>query len=176
MSTTNCVWDGNSQTEQDNGDELDYNDLWEPWKNIIVSLKTATANISHLQKIARRKNKYIKSDHIAEALENRNYLQHTITIQIASNGSFVSIEFAKQELMEQFCLEPLSIQGFNITFYPEGTIKRRPPKPRYTTRDSGTNCHRTTRTICGHWGYSNVRKKETQQENILYRYQSVPNQ
>ena len=30
--------------------------------------------------------------------------------------------------MEQFCLEPLSIQGFNITFYPEGTIKRRPPK------------------------------------------------
>ena len=150
MLTTNCVWDGNSQIEQDNGDELDYNDLWEPWKNIIVSLKTATANISHLQKIARRKNKYIKSDHIAEALENRNYLQHTITIQIASNGSFVSIEFAKQELMEQFCFEPLSIQGFNITFYPEGTIKRRPPKPQYTTRDSGTNCHRTTRTICGH--------------------------
>ena len=45
MLTTNCVWDGNSQTEQDNDDELDYNDLWEPWKNIIVSLKTATANI-----------------------------------------------------------------------------------------------------------------------------------
>ena len=30
--------------------------------------------------------------------------------------------------MEQFCCEPLSIQGFNITFYPEGTIKRRPAK------------------------------------------------
>ena len=30
--------------------------------------------------------------------------------------------------MEQFCCEPLSIQGFNITFYPEGTIKRKPPK------------------------------------------------
>ena len=127
MLTTNCIWDGNSQIEQDNGDELDYNDLWEPWKNIIVSLKTATANISHLQKITRRKNKYINSDHIAEALENRNYLQH-ITIQIASNGNFVSIEFAKKELMEQFCCDPLSIQAFNITFYPEGTIKRRPPK------------------------------------------------
>ena len=51
MSTTNCVWDGNSQTEQVYDDELDYNNLWEPWKNI-VSVKTATANISHLQKIA----------------------------------------------------------------------------------------------------------------------------
>ena len=131
MSTVNCVWDGNSQTEQDNGDELDYNSLWEPWKNIIVSVKTVTANISHLQKIARRKNKHIKTDNIAEALENRNYLQHIITIQIASNGNFVSIEFAKEELMEQFCCEPLSIQGFNVTFYPERTRKRPPPRRLY---------------------------------------------
>ena len=53
MSTTNCVWDGNSQTETKYDDELDYNNLWEPWKNII-SVKTATANNSHLQKIAKK--------------------------------------------------------------------------------------------------------------------------
>ena len=41
-----------AKTEQVYDDELDYNNLWEPWKNIIVSAKTATANISHLQKIA----------------------------------------------------------------------------------------------------------------------------
>ena len=51
-----------------------------------------------------------------------------ITIQIASNGNFVSIEFGKQELMEQFCCEPLSIQGFNVTFYPERRKKRLPPR------------------------------------------------
>lgn len=100
VSTTNCVWDSNSQTEQVYDDELDYNNLWEPWKNIIVSVKTATAYITHLQKIAKRKNKEIKTENIAEALENINFLQH-ITIQIASNGNFVSIKFGKQELIEQ---------------------------------------------------------------------------
>ena len=119
MSTTHCVWDGNSQTELVYDDELDYNNLWEPWKNTIVSVKTATTNISHLQKIAKRKNKQIKTENIAQALENINLLQHTITIQIASNGNFVSIEFDKQEIMEQFCCKPLSIHGFNVTFYPE---------------------------------------------------------
>ena len=109
MSTTNCVWDGNSQTEHVYDDKLDYNNLWEPWKNIIVSVKTATANISHLQKIAKRKNKQVKTENIAEALENINFLQHPITIQIACNGNFVSIEFGKQELMEQFCCQPLFI-------------------------------------------------------------------
>ena len=128
MSTTNCVWDGNSQTETKYDDELDYNNLWEPWKNIIISVKTATANISHLQKIAKRKNKQINTHDFAEALEDRNLLQHTITIQIASNGNFISIEFGKQETMEQFCCEPLSIQGFNITFYPERRKKQLKPR------------------------------------------------
>ena len=96
MSTTNCVRDGNSQTETKYDDELDYNNLWEPWKNIIISVKTATANISHLQKLAKRKNKQINTHDFAEALEDRNLLQHTITIQIASNGNFISIEFGKQ--------------------------------------------------------------------------------
>ena len=123
--STNCIWDGNSQTEQNNSDELDYNNLWEPWTNIIISQKTATANI---QKIPRRKQEYITYEHIAEALEAKNFLRHTITIQIASNGNFVSIEFFKKEHMEQFCCEPLSIQGFSITFYPEGNTGRKPSK------------------------------------------------
>ena len=58
MSTTNYVWDGNSQNDQvDNTDELDYNNLWEQWKNIIISVKTATANIIHLQRIGAKTNK-----------------------------------------------------------------------------------------------------------------------
>ena len=126
--SSNCVWDGNSQTEQDNGDGFDFNDIWEPWKNIIVSQKTATANITKLQQLARRKQQQIKSEHIAEALEAKNFLRYTITIQIASNGNFVSIEFFKKEQMEQFCCEPLTIQGFNITFYPEGHKRKKPSK------------------------------------------------
>ena len=126
--STNCVWDGNSQTEQNNNDESDYNDIWEPWKNIIVSQKTATANITKLQKLARRKQQNITYDNIAEALEAKNFLRYSITIQIASNGNFVSIEFFKKEQMEQFCCEPLTIQGFSTTFYPEGHIRRKPPK------------------------------------------------
>ena len=100
--STNCVWDGNSQTDQNNSDELDYNDIWEPWKNIVVSQKTATANIAKLQKIARRKHQNITYDHIAEALEAKNFLRHTITIQIASNGNFVSIEFLKKNIWNNF--------------------------------------------------------------------------
>ena len=128
MSTTNCVWDSNSQTTTKYDDELDYNNLWEPWKNIIISVKTATANISHLQKIAKRKKITITTQHLAEALEDRNLLKDIITIQIASNGNFASIEFGKQEQMEQFCCEPLSIQGFNVSFYPERRKKQLQPR------------------------------------------------
>ena len=75
MSDTNFVWDGN-----DPDDELGYNKLWEPWKNIIINIKTATANITHLQRLARRKNTYIKTEHIADALERKGLMEHTITI------------------------------------------------------------------------------------------------
>ena len=50
---------------------------------------------------------------------------HTITIQIASKGNFVSVEFGTQQIMEQFRSEPLSIKGFNVPFYPD----KRNPKP-----------------------------------------------
>ena len=132
MTTTNYIWDGNSQTDQaDCTDELDYNNLWEPWKNIIISVKTATANITHLQQIARCKNQQVKTEHIAESLENINLLKHTITIKIVSNGNFVSIEFGTQQVMEQFCCEPLSIRGFNATFYPEKKKKANTTKKTY---------------------------------------------
>lgn len=68
MTTTNCLWDGNSQPNPN--DDITYNDLWEPWKNIIVSVKTATANISHLQRLATRKNTKITTEHFAQALDN----------------------------------------------------------------------------------------------------------
>lgn len=75
------MWDSNSQTTTKYDDELDYNNLWEPWKNIIISVKTATANISHhLQKIAKRKKITITTQHLAEALEDRNLLKDIITI------------------------------------------------------------------------------------------------
>lgn len=68
MTTTNCLWDGNSQPNPN--DDITYNNLWEPWKNIIVSVKTATANISHLQRLATRKNTKITTEHFAQALDN----------------------------------------------------------------------------------------------------------
>lgn len=42
-----------------------------------------------------------------------------ITIRIASNTNFASIEFGTQQLMETFSSQTLLIQGFNISFYPD---------------------------------------------------------
>ena len=124
---TNYIWDGNSNlTDSNPDDELGYNDLWESWKNIIISVKTGTANITYLQRLAKRKQNQIKTEHIAKALDKRDLMKHTITIQIASNGNFVSVEFVTQQIMETFCSEPLSIFGLNITFHPD----RKKPKPK----------------------------------------------
>lgn len=47
-----CVWDGFSYIRQSNNeDDLRYNDLYEPWQNIILSVKTAMANISKIQRM-----------------------------------------------------------------------------------------------------------------------------
>lgn len=99
-------------------------DLWESWKNMIISVKTGTANITYLQRLAKRKQNQIKTEHIAKALDKRGLMKHTITIQIASNGNFVSVEFVTQQIMETFCSEPLSSFGLNITFHPD----RKKPK------------------------------------------------
>ena len=71
-------------------DDLEYNDLWEPWKNIITSVKTTKANITRLQNMLKREQKpIINTDTIAKALDKRGILRHTITIQIASNNNFI---------------------------------------------------------------------------------------
>ena len=117
---TNFIWDGNSQTiHGDPYDELGYKDLCESWKNIVISLKTTTANITHLQWLAKWKRTHIKTEHIADALDKKGLMVHTITIQIALKGNFVSVEFGTQQIMEQFRSEPLSIKGFNVPFYPD---------------------------------------------------------
>ena len=51
----NYVWNGqniNINTDLDN--DLEYNDLWELWKNIIISVKTANANMTRLQNMLKK--------------------------------------------------------------------------------------------------------------------------
>ena len=51
----NYVWNGqniNINTDLDN--DLEYNDLWELWKNIVISVKTANANITRLQNMFKK--------------------------------------------------------------------------------------------------------------------------
>ena len=51
----NYVWNGqniNINTDLDN--DLEYNDLWELWKNIVISVKTANANITRLQNMLKK--------------------------------------------------------------------------------------------------------------------------
>ena len=103
----------------------DTNFVWEPWKNIILSVKTTTANITHLQRLVRQKNTNIKTEYIAEALDKRGRMEHTITIQMAPNGNFTSIEFGTSQIMEQFCSEPLSIQGLNVVSQYKKKINRK---------------------------------------------------
>lgn len=116
-----CIWDGtNTSLNSDNNDDLGYNDLYEPWKNIIVSVETATANIGRIQNTLRKENKYIiNTDNIANASSKRGVLRNTITIQLSSNRNFVSIEFDTQQIMETFCSQHLVIRGFNIECYPD---------------------------------------------------------
>ena len=105
----NCVWNGqNNNINTDLNDDLGYNDLWEPWKHIIISVKTATANITRLQNMLKREQKPI--------INKRGILRHTITIQIASNNNYLSIEFKTRQLMETFCSQTLPVQGYNITY------------------------------------------------------------
>ena len=69
----------------------------------------------------------IKTEPFAHALDNRDLLKHLVTIQIAPNGNMVSIEFDTKQMMEQFCCEPLSIEGINVTFHPDRKKTSKPP-------------------------------------------------
>ena len=51
----NYVWNGqNININTDLEDDLEYNDLWELWKNIVISVKTANANITRLQNMLKK--------------------------------------------------------------------------------------------------------------------------
>ena len=51
----NYVWNGqNININTDLDDDLEYNDLWELWKNIVISVKTANANITRLQNMFKK--------------------------------------------------------------------------------------------------------------------------
>ena len=97
--TLTCVWDGSNNTlHYDNDDNLGYNDLYEPWLNVILSVKTATANINKTQKLLRQERKsMISYDNIAKALYMKGPLHNINTIQIASNKNFVSMKFKTQQ-------------------------------------------------------------------------------
>ena len=50
--TLTYVWDScNNTLHSDNDEDLGYNDLYEPWLNVILSVETATANITRMQKM-----------------------------------------------------------------------------------------------------------------------------
>ena len=67
-----CIWDSTNNTLHSDNDDLGYNDLHEPWRNIIASIKTATANFTKIQDIfknLKKEHKHnITSDNIAKAL------------------------------------------------------------------------------------------------------------
>ena len=44
-----CIWDSKNNTLYSDNNDLGYNDLHEPWRNIIASIKTATANFTKIQ-------------------------------------------------------------------------------------------------------------------------------
>ena len=103
------MWDGqNHRLHSDaNNDDLGFNNLYEPWRSIIVSVKTATANITKIQNQLRRErrndNNLITSKKIAQALAKRGVLRFTDTIQISPNRNFVSIELNTEQIMGSFC-------------------------------------------------------------------------
>ena len=103
------MWDGqNHRLHSDaNNDNLGINNLYEPWRNIIVSVKTATVNITKIQNQLRRErrndNNLITSKKIAQALAKRAVLRFTDTIQISPSRNFVSIELNTEQIMGSFC-------------------------------------------------------------------------
>ena len=136
--TLTCVWDGSNNTlHYDNDGNLGYNDLYKPWLNVILSVKTATANINKTQKLLRQERKsMISYDNIAKALYMKGPLRNINTIQIASNKNFVSMKFKTQQLMETFCREGLLVKGFNIEFNPD---QKKPPPEKHLLNISFLN-------------------------------------
>ena len=118
MSSHIPVWD--STHVQFDNDEINFDNPYEPWKNITKLTKTVTTSIKGIQETLYKENKnrknLLKEEDIAQALAGRNILRLTHTIQISSNRQFLAITFQNKQIMETFCIEPLLVKGFNITF------------------------------------------------------------
>ena len=120
------VWD--SIHLQFDDDDINFDNPYEPWKNITKLTKTVTTSIKGIQETLYKENKdkkhLLKEAYIAAALANRNLLRLTHTIQISSNRQFLAITFQNTQIMEPFCTELLLVRGFNITF----SLKKNFPK------------------------------------------------
>ena len=130
MSSNNI----NDNTQTLNNDDLNFTDSHKPWTTVIRGKSTCTANMSDIQKELLDNNQQpITREDIATALQNRNLLRQTKTIQISSNIKYVSIQFQTSQLMETFCTEPLTVkENLQITFLPDFRKKLRIPiEPTY---------------------------------------------
>ena len=121
MSSHIPVWD--STHIQFDDDEINFDNPYEPWKNITKLTKTVTTSMKGIQETLYKENKdrrnLLKEEDIAAALANRNFLRLTHTIQISSNRQFLAITFQNKQIIETFCTEPLLVRGFNIASSPK---------------------------------------------------------
>ena len=127
MSSHIPVWDSTHLQYDD--DEIQFDNPYEPWKNVTKLTKTVTTSIKGIQETLyteykNRKN-LLKEEDVAEALADRNLLRLTHTIQISSNRQFLAITFQNKQIMETFCTEPLLVKGFNITFSPQKNFPKK---------------------------------------------------
>ena len=122
-NNTTINQDTNNETNDTpllNSDELQYEDTYKPWTNVIRGRCTCTTNIYDIQKQLIDENiAPINSEDIANANHKKNLLCQTRVIQIYSNIKYVSITFTTSLIMETFCSEPLQIQDFSVKFTPD---------------------------------------------------------
>ena len=72
----------NDPTNLDN-DDLDYNNSYRPWTNVVRGRSTCTANIYAIQEeLIPNKKTAINSEDIAKSLNQRNLLRQTKVIQM----------------------------------------------------------------------------------------------
>ena len=118
-------------TQTLNNDNLSYTDNHQPWTTVIRGKSTCTANIYDIQKELLDKEP-TNREHIAKALQNRNILRQTKTIQISSDIKCLH-SITNLPIMETFCSEPLTVKdNFQISFLPDFRKKRRTPiQPNY---------------------------------------------
>lgn len=121
MSTDNL----NDPTNLDNND-LDYNNPYRPWANVVRGRCTCTANIYAIQEeLIPNKKTAINSEDIAKSLNQRNPLRQTKAIQMSSNIKYIPIQFNTSTLMETFCSEPLQVNDYSVPFLPDFRKRRR---------------------------------------------------